>query len=201
MNRKTIKYLNSEYREADMIIEFLTNSDDVHLSETQKRKLERYVEIHNLRKRYNTKKQVVAIIRKLYNVSEQCVYKDIINTEYIFGKTEKPSLDYERNFLIECSIKNIRIAFESNDSEIISKALLVHTKITGIDKEITEKPDFSKLQASITNINVPNEYLQLFQELIKNGTLNLNDYVKQVPILPAVSENDLKTDELTDDSE
>lgn len=166
------KYL----RKADKFIQYLTHQGDIELalSEDESKYLDRLNEIHNLRKVYNRNKDIIAMISTKYGVSTRQVQRDIAECEYIFGKFEKANLEYERTFLLECSRKNIQLAFATKNTDKISKALATHAKICGHDKEMLDLPDFSKIEQHVYNINVPDTFMHALLQMTNKGAVNLD---------------------------
>lgn len=166
------KYL----RKADKFIQYLTHQGEgeLTLTEQESKMLDRLTEIHNLRKVYNRNKDIIQMISTKYGVTPRQVQKDIAECEYIFGKFEKANLEYERTFLLECSRKNIQLAFATKNTDKISKALATHAKICGHDKEMLDLPDFSKLEQHNYILNVPDAFVNAMLQLSSKGAVNLD---------------------------
>lgn len=175
----TSKSSFKEYRRADMIIRYLTSPSDqtVELTATEKKTLDYCKEIHTLRFNFHKKGDIVALMSKTHNISERQVYNLINETEEIFGKVEGVSKDYERNFLIERSRKNIEIAMQSRNSGMITKALMAHYKIIGLDEFVPEMPDFSKLEQHKYIINLPVNIIDAIKHVVATGAIKLSDVI------------------------
>jgi DNA-directed RNA polymerase beta' subunit len=175
----TSKLAYKEYRRADMIIRYLTSPAEanVELSATEKKTLDYCKEIHTLRFNFHKKTDIVALMSKTHGITERQVYNLINETEEIFGKVEGVSKDYERNFLIERSRKNIEIAMQSRNSNNISKALMAHYKIVGLDEFVPEMPDFSKLEQHKYIINLPVNIIDAIKHVVATGAIKLSDVI------------------------
>jgi len=171
---KMIDY--KEYNEADKIIRYLLNPrEDVELTATEKKNLDVCKKIHNYRYQYHKRNEIIAIIIQTEGVKERHAYNLLKLTEEIFGKVEAVHKDYERNFLLECSRKNIEMAMKSKSSVQITKALLAHYKLAGLDDYIPDMPDFSKLEQHQYLINLPANVTAFLKTMLKSGTVKLSD--------------------------
>lgn len=168
-----------DYNRADNVIRYLLNPDDetVTLTDTEKRMYDVYKEIHGYRLRFMNKADVAAVIIRTKGLKERQAYNLINETEKIFGSVQKVHKEYERQFLLNKSLKNIELAFGSRDSKLISKALEVHAKISGIDEFVPDMPDFSKLEAHIYEIKLPDNMVAVLQGIMKAGAIKLTDII------------------------
>jgi hypothetical protein len=195
--QKKIHY--KEYRTADNIIRYLLNPNDstVDLTDTEKRKLDLCKKIHGYRCNFKSKRDVAAIIVSMHGVSGRHAYNLINETEYIFGSVEGVAKDYERNFLLECSRKNLQLAFSSRNSAVITKALLAHYKLCGLDEYLPELPDFSKLEQHNYIINLPDQFIEALKVMLKAGSINLQDFIPAPDINSIEEAKEVKDDDET----
>lgn len=180
INRNVAKLkLANEYTQADNIIRYLTSPDDntVALTEREKKRLDILKEIHGYRMRYSTKTDIINIIKKVHNLQQSQCYALVKECEYVFGTLDTVSKDYERNFLLECSRKNIQIAFASNKSADISRALKEHYMICGLNEVTVEMPDFSALEANVYNIVIPEDQKAMLMHMLGKGFFKGSDLV------------------------
>lgn len=168
-----------DYTEADKIIRYLVNSNDdtIELTDREKEKLTLLKKVHGYRSQYSRKGDVIAILIQVHGVKERQAYNIINECEYVFGSVTGVNKDYERNFLIDASMKNIEIAMASRNSLAITKALTLHYKVCGLDEFIPEMPDFAKLEPHTFKINLPPGMLKIMESMVKLGTLNLADFI------------------------
>lgn len=180
--KKTVQAFGEQKKvlEADQIVAYL-QTKDVDLPEALKTKLERYEFIRDLRGKFSRNSDIIPMVRTKFGISKTQAYKDIHEMEYIFGKSEKSNKDFERAFLLECSRKNIQIAFNSKNTEVITKALLAHAKISGVDTDDGDLPDYSKLEQHNYYINLPDQYIQIIQQLGGSGAVNLDRLIPNKP--------------------
>jgi hypothetical protein len=177
-NLEKIK-LKNEYTQADKIIRYLTSPEDssIDLTQKEKNKLDILKVIHGYRMRYHRKSDIINIIQKMYDIKERQCWNLIQECEYVFGSLEGVNKAYERNFLLECSRKNIELAMISKKSDLISKALREHYLICGLQDINIELPDFSALEPNQYVISIPKEQENALKQLLTKGYLNMADLV------------------------
>lgn len=166
---------NKEYRDADKIIQFLTEpgDDNSDLPEDLKKKFLILKEVHGYRLRFKSKKRIVELIQMLHPVSERQAYNYINETEYVFGKVGGVDKDYERQFLLTVALKNIRLALSRKDPKAINSAIITYHMVAGLDKDDSNMPDFSKLEQHIYNISLPESQEKFLKKLLESGTIDL----------------------------
>lgn len=167
------------YSKADNIIRYLINPGDesVTLTDTEKTTLARCKAIHGFRMRYMKTEQVIALIMQTYGIKDRQARNLIHETEKIFGTVGKPHKDYERVFLLEASRKNIELAMAERNSTKITKALLAHYKMAGLEEFIPDMPDFAKLEQHKYIINLPTNVVDFISQHLKSGALKLIDII------------------------
>jgi len=187
----------SEYKHADNIIRYLLNPNDdtIELTPTEKNKLDICKKIHGYRCNYTSKRDVASLIVSLHGYSERQAYNLINDTEYIFGSIEGVNKDYERNFLLENSRKNIELAMASRDSLKITKALMAHYKLCGLEEIVPDLPDFSNLEQHNYIVNLPPQFLSAFKALMKSGSVNVADLLPPPDLSSLDDAQELKDDQ------
>jgi hypothetical protein len=171
------------YSRADKIIRYLTTPEDetIDLTDTEKTTLDRCKAIHGYRLRFTQKEHIIELICKSYGIKERQAYNLLNETEKIFGTVHKVAKDYERQFLLNASLKNIEIAMAGRNSKLITNALLAHYKFAGLDEFIPDMPDFSKLEQHKYLISLPPGTVEMLVNISRQGAVKLTD------ILPAPS--------------
>lgn len=166
------------YNRAERIVSYLAGVEEgVTLTETEKNVLDICSKIHGYRTKFMSKDQIANVVAKTENIQKRQVYNLIIETEKIFGSVGKVHKDYERQFLLTASLKNIELAMESKNSTMITKALMAHYKIAGLEEFIPEMPDFNKLEQHQYFINLPMPVVDLLRNMVGKGAINLKDIV------------------------
>lgn len=196
---KNIHIINSkkEYTEADKIIRYLLSRDDenIELTEEQKRRYDILSAIHGYRLRYQKKSDINMIIQKQFGVKERQARNYINECEYVFGSIEGVNKAYERNFLMECSRKNIEFAITSRNSDAITKAILAHYKLCGLDEVNIDMPDFSALEPNKYTISLPEAQQLLLAEFMKKGVVNLEDIIPHKDVVFDIPHKDVTNGE------
>jgi hypothetical protein len=197
INRNVAKLkLANEYTQADNIIRYLTapEDSDIELTDREKKRLDILKEIHAFRMRYNTKADIINIIKKLHNLKQSQCYALVKECEYVFGTLDTVSKNYERSWLLELSRKNIQLAFESRKSEVISRALKEHYIIAGLGEVTVEMPDFSALEPNVYNIVIPDDQKAMLMEMLNKGFFRGSDLVPHPNVTIDITAKDV-TDE------
>lgn len=191
--------LKKEYLQADKIIRYLLHPDDEasDLSDSEKKRFDILKSIHGLRMRYSRKADVVTLIQNMHGVKERQAYNYVQECEYVFGSLEGVHKAYERNFLLEASRKNIELAMTSRKSDLITKALLAHYKLAGLEEVSVELPDYSALEPNTYVVKVSKSQEQALGKLLETGVLDLRGVIDAEDITyTVVDTNEIKkTDE------
>lgn len=188
-----------EYQLADKIIRYLLHPDDksIDLSDSEKKRFDILKSIHGLRMRYSRKADVVTLIQTMHNVKERQAYNYVQECEYVFGSLEGVHKAYERNFLLEASRKNIELAMTSRKSDLITKALLAHYKLAGLEEVSVELPDYSALEPNTYVVKVSKSQEKALENLLKTGVIDLRGVIDAEDITYTIvdSEKDNNPDE------
>lgn len=166
------------YDRAERIVSYLAGVEKgVTLSESEKKILDICSKIHGYRTKLMSKDQIASLVSKTEKVEKRQVYNLIIETERIFGGVGKVHKEYERQFLLQLSMQNIEIAMKEKNSTAITKALMAHYKIAGLEEFIPEMPDFSKLEQHQYFINLPQPVVDMLRNMVTKGAINLRDTI------------------------
>ncbi len=166
------------YNEADRIISYLLDpKQEVDLTDTDKKNLDHAYLIHGLRRQYHKRADVIKMIVATCRVTPKHAYQLLNMTEEIFGKVEGVHKDYERNFLLEVSRKNIQTAVASGSSTAMSKAIMAHYKVAGLDEYIVDMPDFASLEQHQYIINLTPATIDALKQVLKSGAVRLSDVI------------------------
>lgn len=189
--------LKKEYTLADKIIRYLLHPDDesIDLTDTEKKRFDILKSIHGLRMRYNRKSDVVTLITQMHGIKERQAYNYVQECEYVFGSLEGVHKAYERNFLLECSRKNIELAMNTRKSDLITKALLAHYKLCGLEEVIVDMPDFSALEPNTYIVKLPKHQENALNKLLGTGVIDLRDIIPTEDITFTIVDSEKKEDE------
>jgi hypothetical protein len=192
-----------EFSHADRIIRYLLNPDDesIVLTQSEKEKFDLLKLIHGYRARYTRKADIISILINIHGVGQRQAYNLINETEHVFGSVNGVHKDYERNFLLEASRKNVELAMASRNSLAISKALTAHYKFAGLADFIPDMPDFAALEQHNYIISLPPAVLNIIVGMVKGGSLNLADFIpaQDISTLGIEEANELNEGEKTDE--
>lgn len=166
-----------EFNHADNIIRYLTNPEDesIQLTDTEKKKFDAVKLIHGYRMKFMRKTDLVQVIIKTMGVAERQAYNLINDTEKIFGTVGRVHKEYERQFLLDVSRKNIEMLLKGRKD--VTKALLAHYKLAGLEEFVPDMPDFSKLEQHKYIIGLPTNAIDFMANILKAGSVKLADII------------------------
>lgn len=169
--------MQNEANIANRIIRYLLQPDDgtIELSDVEKKRYDILKFTHGLRMRYGRKNDVVKMLRHMYDIKDRQAYNYVKECEHVFSNLEHVHKDYERNFLLEASRKNIELAMASRKSEVITMALRAHYEFCGLRDVNIELPDFSALEPGQYVISLPANQKAMLISLLNQGAVNFED--------------------------
>lgn len=168
-----------EYNHADQIIKYLMGDESVQLTDTEKTKLDNCRMIHGFRMKFMRKSDLVNVIERTMNIGARQAYNLINETERIFGSVNPVHKDYERQFCLDMSRKNLEIAYESRNTIAISKALVVHAKLAGLEEQLPELPDFAALEQHKYVLTLSKKITERLEEMLKPGAVDLDKVIQR----------------------
>ncbi len=172
--------LQREASIADKIIRYMLQPDDetIELTDVEKKRYDILKFTHGLRMRYGRKNDVVKMLCHMYDIKDRQAYNYIKECEHVFSSLEDVNKDYERNFILDASRKNIELAMASRKSEIITMALRAHYEFCGLRDVTIDLPDFSALEPSQIIISLPKGQQVMLKSMMNDGAL---DFEKLFP--------------------
>lgn len=116
-------------------------------------------------------------------------YKDISSAERLFAPIKQYSSEFLRLVLLESAFKDVKSAEKwaskskslkdwATAMEIKNKAEYRIIQVSGINDIDANLPDFSKLQPSQYNIDLPQELINLFLKTATKGTIDITELMK-----------------------
>jgi hypothetical protein len=168
----------TKYNHADNIIRFLMGDESVELTDTEKKRYDACRKIFDLRMKFIQKSALLEVVKRIFNVGERQAYNLINLTEEVFGKAHKVNKEFERQFLLDVSRKNLEIAYATRKSAEITKALIAHYKVAGLEDLIPDLPDFSNIEPGQTIINIDQNIVEAVKQLLAQGRIKLTDFIK-----------------------
>lgn len=149
-----------------------------HVKLTEKQQ-EIYVRLRaawTLLSKFHSREVVAEILIKEHGVSLSQAQRDVLDSIALYGDTQQADKEGMRLIASEMAIATFAQAKKNDDFYGMNLATRNMIKIHGLDKANIEKPDFSKLQASITINILDDESKKALKRMIgKPGTIDLND--------------------------
>jgi hypothetical protein len=168
-----------KWTEADQIIAFIKGDIDA-LPQKLQYKYQRCAQIFVLMSPPNNYgiRDTIARMQALpdvLQVSYGQLCRDIDDTQKIYGQLFTVNKKFEQNFLMEISRIAIQKAVASNNPKLISDAVLVHAKITGVTDGSEDELDFKKLAATSTiHLNIDKAVFIQLQQLAGSGVVDMD---------------------------
>lgn len=186
--------LKQESTMADKILRYMLQPDDesIELTDIEKRRYDILKFTHAQRMRFNRKADIVKMLCHMYEIKDRQAYNYINEAEYVFSSLEDVNKDYERNYIISHSIKNIEIAMASRNSDYITKALLAHYRFCGLNEINIDMPDFSALEPSKINISLPTSQIKMLELLMSKGSLDFGMLIPHQEVTFDVDHEEIK---------
>ena len=121
-----------------------------------------------------SRQDVVLMLHKTYGVTERQAYQDVTDATDLFGDVSKATKEGIRNILYEYAVKAYQLAVNNKDVQGMNNAVKNLIKISGVDKEDADMPDFKRLEPSIY-IQAMDERTQLIVQgmVEQSGTIDL----------------------------
>lgn len=160
----------------DRIITWYVKGDTyVELTEKEVELRDRWQQCWLLLCNGRTPEKVVRFMIKIYDISRSQAYMDIRQATKMFGEVIKTSKDSKRAIYEGYANKIYHLALRKDppDLDQANKALANMIKLSGLDENDPDLPDFSKLEPSHFTINLPAEILGFLQKLAQKGAVNL----------------------------
>jgi len=129
------------------------------LSEKKEDIRARWESIHALQLEYESDRDIIEIISKRFDISEGQAYRDMRNSEKLFGNLRVSNKEILRHLVTESAKQMYRAAKDSADLKHIDKALNLIIKANNLDKEDIDLPDPAKVQPPIQVIQISMDFL------------------------------------------
>lgn len=151
---------------------FYRGDDSIVLTDQENRKLARLEEAWTfLRETKNTEQTVTALRRRFPDLAQSTAYRDVNDARQLFGDIVKYSAEAMKSLMNEYTIDLLRRSKAANDRNGEAKALMILTKINGLDRPTEEGGAPPEIITPI--IQVPVETMQIINLLMSGGDVNL----------------------------
>jgi len=162
-------------------------TEDIVLSEKKSEIRERWETIHALQLEYESDRDIITIMQNRFGISEGQAYRDMRNSEKLFGNLRVSNKEILRHLVTESAKQMYKVAKETADLKHIDKALTLIIKANNLDKEDIDLPDPAKVQPPIQVIQLSMDFLNSrFASVIDEGAKKkINEVLAKVEKLLA----------------
>jgi len=162
-------------------------TEDIVLSQKKEDIRERWETIHALQLEYESDRDIITIMQNRFGISEGQAYRDMRNSEKLFGNLRVSNKEILRHLVTESAKQMYKVAKETADLKHIDKALTLIIKANNLDKEDIDLPDPAKVQPPIQVIQLSMDFLNSrFASVIDEGAKKkINEVLAKVEKLLA----------------
>lgn len=154
----------------------LSTSGLVVLTEKQQALYERIKTAWSMLVKGDPRKRIAKNLCKLYEISEITAIRDIQSAIKLFGEISRADKEGMRHLLIIKAEKAYAMAKKDKDVKGMNDAIKNLIKITGVEREDPDLPDFSKLEQHNYIIIMPDDQRANLEKMIKApGSIDLNN--------------------------
>lgn len=172
--KSTIKELGRKPTTKDRIFAYYLDNSTVKLTSKEMEVKERWSACFSLLCQYHSPQQAVKVLMEKYGISESSAYRDVRDSMELFGNVTDSDKQAYRHILFEFAMKIFQLAATKTDLAEMNRALITMVKIKGLDKDDPDIPDFALLQSNTYNISLESSQVQLLQNLLKKGVVDLS---------------------------
>jgi len=158
------------------------DSGEVELTPHQEEKKARYLTVFSLLRKGKVNVQIVKYLMKVFDISEVRAYADIKESIKVYADLRKAEKEGMRWILLDRAEATYQRAVKAGNLKQQNAALANQIKITGVDREDPELPDFDKLKPGIVIVAIPQELEENISAALKGGAVNLNNFQPPQPI-------------------
>lgn len=183
-----MKRLDSKYSEVDQYLAYVNDTTgEVKLSETVKRKVERWEFANNLIVQHGVCRTSINLMKEKFKIDQATVYRDFDSAMQVFGSIHRNQKEYLRHVHLQKSFALLSAAEKVGDFAAWKAALSELRRNAGFEKADPDLPDFSKIQPprilvgffpQLLNVPLPDDWEAQVKELVKakrKKNLNVED--------------------------
>jgi len=166
----------------DKIQSYYLGSEDVVLTPKNDEIRQRWEAIHSLQLEYESDRKIIEMITSRFAISEGQAYKDLRNSEQLFGNIRIANKDILRHLVTESAKAMYKAAKDDADFKYMDKALNLIVKANNLDKEDVDLPDPSKVQPPIQVLQISMDFLSSpFAKIVdEKGKKKINEVLLKV---------------------
>lgn len=162
------------------IKEYYAGNESVILSPAREAIRHRWHTVYLMKLDRKTDHEIVKGLMSMFKISQALAYKDIINASNLFGATHKANKELNRQISEQMALETYQIAKEKRDPKGMDSANKTYQKASGLDDDLTELPDFSKLEPNIYIVMLDPRTEKIIDKLLNSPSINLNNLIDEV---------------------
>jgi len=159
----------------DRIYAYYKDSSKYPLTPNQDDIKKRWLTAFTLRQNWHSREQAVNVLIEKYEISRAQAYRDLRNSERLFGNVMKADRDGSLAVLLEYSHKFLQMAIKAKNLKAVGKALELMGKYSEIDKEIAAGFNPDKLEDKPIKLSVPKEVVVAVVDQLTKGVVDFNN--------------------------
>lgn len=159
----------------DKIYAYYKDSTKYPLTPKQTDLKDRWLAAFTLRQNFHSREQAANVLMEKYEISRAQAYRDLRNTERLFGNVMKADRDGSLAILLEYSHKFLLMAIKAKDLKSIGKALELMGKYAEVDKENGINFNPEKLENKPVRMLIHKGVKNALLSHLSTGVLNLNE--------------------------
>lgn len=156
------------------------SKEEEELTYHQREKLARIRTAHAGLLSFKSNFSILGNLMKTFDISHAQAYRDINDTQFIFGNFRKSNKEVKRHIAEEMALETYRTAQYMGDTKGMAAATRNYIDATGISVNDPDIPDFEKLQPSVYPIVIAKELEGMIEKLLASpGSVNLSKFYNQ----------------------
>lgn len=171
---------SSQMETFNAIKEYYMGSDPVILSPTREEIRQRWHTVYIMKMDRKSDQAIANSIKMLYKISQSQAYQDIANSKKLFGNSNKSDRDLNRQIAEQMAIETYELAKQVRNTKDMAAANKSFIDASGLKDDLSELPDFSKLESNIYVVMVDPRTEKLMEMLLNKPTINLSELMDEV---------------------
>jgi hypothetical protein len=140
---------------------------------------------------FKSREQTIKELSSSFGVSEAQAKRDVLDCMSLWGNVYKTDVEASRAIASEMAMYLFGKAKDANDVGGMNDALKSFIKLNQLDKEQVDKPDYTKLEATMNIIVADDSTRHLVQKLLQSqGTIDLNTITDDIEFEYVTPENE-----------
>jgi hypothetical protein len=156
------------------IREYYVGNDTILLSEKQEEIRMRWHAIYLKKLSRFSDHEIVSALMKEFNISQRTAYQDVNNSKRLFGVAGKSDRDLNRQIAEKMALETYQVAKEQRLPRDMAAATKAFIDASGVKDDLSDLPDFSKLEPSTFIVMLDPETKKLIEKLTSLPSVNLS---------------------------